>query len=255
MRTTIPMQKSAQTLSLACRAGAAPKKQPASSFGLHSVGIHAFHSFLLTPPVGFWLASFVLLIIDWRSGNLTQRPRDPPFTRPDIEEVEEEEEEEEEERRPYRPVGSAAPPPITTTSSAIPPVAARRPTYDNSHVASPFADTNRLSAVSSAPTTVTTASTAYLSTAQRNSGYSGYATPPAATSRPSLDAYGAFSDPAPTGFGGVSNSYAPSAPSEASGPRISRTMQYADPYAAVRASLAPSGSSGAPPSYTSYTGY
>src|SRR5438128_721450 len=175
MRTTIPMQKSAQTLSLACRAGAAPKKQPASSFGLHSVGIHTFYPFLLTPPVGFWLASFVLLIIDWRSGNLTQRPREPPFTRPDIEEVEEEEEEEE-ERRPYRPVGSAAPPPITTTSSAIPPVAARRPT---SNVASPFADTNRLSAVSSAPTT---ASTVYPSSAQRNSGYSGYATPPAAVS-------------------------------------------------------------------------
>lgn len=43
--------------------------------------------------------------------------------------------------------------------------------------------------------------------------------------RPSIDTYGAFSDPAPSGFG------APPSPG------VSRTMQYADPYAAVRASL------------------
>ncbi|KAL4066822.1 hypothetical protein V8B97DRAFT_1949111 [Scleroderma yunnanense] len=206
---------------------------------------------------GFWLASLILLIIDWRSGNLTQRPRDPPFTRPDVEEVEEEEEEEE-EHRAYQPVGSTAPPPVMTT--AIPPVAtapARRSTYDNSNVTnSPFTDTNRFSAVSSTAA-ATPASTAYPNNVQRNSGYSGYATPPAAVSRQSLDVYGAFSDPAPTGFGGVSSSFAPPANSEANGPRISRTMQYADPYAAVRASLTSNASSSAapPPSYTSYTGY
>lgn len=204
---------------------------------------------------GFWLASLILLIIDWRSGNLTQRPRDPPFTRPDVEEVEEAEEEEEEERRAYHPVGSTVPPPVTIATSTIPPVATRRPTYDNPN--SPFDDMNRLSAISAATTAAASASTAYPNTAQRNSGYSGYATPPAAASRPSLDAYGAFSDPAPTGFGGVSNSFAPQTTAEANGPRISRTMQYADPYAAVRASLTSSnGSLGAPPpSYTSYTGY
>ncbi|KAF8484371.1 hypothetical protein JB92DRAFT_3085683 [Gautieria morchelliformis] len=46
-------------------------------------------------------------------------------------------------------------------------------------------------------------------------------------SRPSIDAYGAFSDPTPSGF---------DAPAPAS-PGVSRTMQYADPYAAVRASI------------------
>ncbi|KAJ8580575.1 hypothetical protein M405DRAFT_834049 [Rhizopogon salebrosus TDB-379] len=53
-----------------------------------------------------------------------------------------------------------------------------------------------------------------------------------------MDAYGAFSDPAPSGFGGVSTTYAPPP---------------ADPYAAVRASLATSTTS--PPSYEPYTGY
>jgi len=46
-------------------------------------------------------------------------------------------------------------------------------------------------------------------------------------SRPSIDAYGAFSDPAPTGFDAPPTS-----------PGVSRTMQYADPYAAVRANIA-----------------
>ena len=91
----------------------------------------------------------------------------------------------------------------------------------------------------------------------------------------SMDAYGAFSDPAPTGYGGVPAGQ-PSTFSTASGLSntssggVSRTMQYADPYAAVRASIAgapsalpPAGYSGStspvrtngPPSYTEYTGY
>lgn len=207
---------------------------------------------------GFWLASLILLIINWRSGNLTQRPKDPPFTRPDVEEVEEDEP----EHTAYRPVGSVAPPPaaaVSQTTTAIPPVATavpRRSTYDNSNAAnSPFDDSNRFSGVSA--TTAAPVSSGYSSGAYRDSGYSNYATPPAATSRQSLDAYGAFSDPAPTGFGGVSSSYATPSTSDADGPRISRTMQYADPYAAVRASLTSSGNSNPPPppSYTSYTGY
>ncbi|EJU04874.1 hypothetical protein DACRYDRAFT_20477, partial [Dacryopinax primogenitus] len=71
--------------------------------------------------------------------------------------------------------------------------------------------------------------------------------PPA---RPSMDTYGAFSDPAPTG-------YAPPAQG------VSRTMQYADPYAAIRHNLGgePQGQAGVqmpmpgppvPPSYESY---
>jgi len=62
-----------------------------------------------------------------------------------------------------------------------------------------------------------------------------------AAGRPSMDAYGAFSDPAPSGFGSTS----PTTPTG-----VSRTMQYADPYAAVRATI----SNPQPPSYE-YQGY
>ncbi|KAF8588884.1 hypothetical protein K439DRAFT_1629309 [Ramaria rubella] len=57
--------------------------------------------------------------------------------------------------------------------------------------------------------------------------------------RPSIDAYGAFSDPAPSGFGAAS-------------PGVSRTMQYADPYAAVRANLGASTASQPVPQPPSY---
>lgn len=73
-----------------------------------------------------------------------------------------------------------------------------------------------------------------------------------------MDAYGAFSDPAPSGFGGVSASHAPAtSESESGAPKVSRTMQYADPYAAVRASLASGTSAPAATtsSYEPYTGY
>jgi hypothetical protein len=74
--------------------------------------------------------------------------------------------------------------------------------------------------------------------------------------RPSMDAYGAFSDPPPNGFDAVSS------PTTSEPPRVSRTMQYADPYAAVRASINTAAAGGAPqaagptspgpPSYESY---
>jgi hypothetical protein len=101
---------------------------------------------------------------------------------------------------------------------------------------------------------------------------SGYAPPhgnqPLA-SRPSMDAYGAFSDPAPSGFGTASPNYtssygaaspsrtasgAPIVPEPDLGPRVSRTMQYADPYAAVRTTVSGQTPS-SPPSYENYTGY
>jgi hypothetical protein len=96
---------------------------------------------------GFWLASFILLILDWRAGNLGTPPRDPPFTRPDAD-VEEGEEDEEGEHS-YQPVANTIP------------TYPRQSTYDNSNAtASPFADTNRLS------TAPTNTSTTRLSTAQ-----------------------------------------------------------------------------------------
>jgi len=66
-----------------------------------------------------------------------------------------------------------------------------------------------------------------------------------ARGRTSIDAYGAFSDPAPSGFGGPPS------------PGVSRTMQYADPYAAVRANIVSAPAAAAqpgPPSYE-YQGY
>ncbi|KAN0093118.1 hypothetical protein V8E55_003902 [Tylopilus felleus] len=201
---------------------------------------------------GFWLASLILLIVDWRSGSLTRRPLDPPFTCPDIEEADEPEEEP--EATAYRPVGSVAPPSAETSRPTIGPAPAatvpqRSSTYDDPTAASsPFADSNRWSGATT--TTAAPSTTAYSSSAPRSSGYETQA----AASRPSLDAYGAFSDPAPTGFGGVSSSFAPAATGDPNLPRISRTMQYADPYAAVRVSLAASGHT-APPRYESYAGY
>jgi len=74
-----------------------------------------------------------------------------------------------------------------------------------------------------------------------NSSPGGYNIPSAPQPRPSLDAYGAFSDPPPSGFG--------ASPGNNGVTGVSRTMQYAnvDPYAAVRASVA--SESTAPPSY------
>ncbi|KIM54582.1 hypothetical protein SCLCIDRAFT_31016 [Scleroderma citrinum Foug A] len=115
-----------------------------------------------------------------------------PMRPTDIEEAKEEE-----ESRACHPVESAALPPITTTSSVIPPVTVCRPTYyGNSNVTNPtFVDMNHLSAVSLTATAATTAGTTYPSTTQCNIPCSG--TP--------LNAYGALSDPAPTGFSGVSS--------------------------------------------------
>jgi len=90
---------------------------------------------------------------------------------------------------------------------------------DEDDTSSPFSDTYRYSGTSS--TAIGSFGTP--STPKYN-------IPSAPQPRPSLDAYGAFSDPAPTGFGG------PPVDSGAAG--LSRTMQYADPYAAVRASVA-----------------
>jgi hypothetical protein len=107
----------------------------------------------------------------------------------------------------------------------------RNATTDNSNVRnSPFADTNRYNGPISAP-----------------------------ASRPSMDAYGAFSDPAPSGFGSSPASNVPPVIPEIDfGPRVSRTMQYADPYAVVRAQIAagnPPSPTGGPPSYESYQDY
>jgi hypothetical protein len=191
--------------------------------------------------------------MDWRSGKLIAS-RDTPFTRPQVihEEEGEEEEEEDASHNLVRQSTVSSPPNI----------------YANSNSSqSPFADPNRYSgAHSQVPASTPSA----------------YTPAPQAAGRPSMDAYGAFSDPAPTGFGTsrynqVANSYPngyPTAPPARSdvgppilpepdlcGPMVSRTMQYADPYAAVRATISgqqgPTSPTSAlpPPSYDGYVGY
>ncbi|KAF9048486.1 hypothetical protein BJ165DRAFT_1414320 [Panaeolus papilionaceus] len=160
-----------------------------------------------------WAISLALLIMDWRSGKL-QGPRDPPFQRPEPSHDMHDEEDPEEEEPGYTHIPPARRP---TTSNA----AHSDGRYSNSHVSSqsPFADPP-----------------------YRNSGYSNSAyTPssvqqPLAAGRPSMDAYGAFSDPPPSGYGAPTRRESAGPPTipevDMGGPIVSRTMQYADPYAA-----------------------
>ncbi|KAI0048953.1 hypothetical protein FA95DRAFT_1653024 [Auriscalpium vulgare] len=156
----------------------------------------------------FWAASLTLAVLDWRNGKST-RPRDPPFTHPtEQDDIDEE-----------------------STYETLPPIKRVSSTGPSDHD-SPFSDANRISTSSSM-------------TAVPSTGYDSpkYSVPSAPQPRPSFDSYGAFSDPAPSGF-------------DEGAPAVSRTMQYADPYAAVRASIASSGGTGTtavtPPSYSGY---
>jgi hypothetical protein len=164
--------------------------------------------------------------LDWRSGRIAP-PRDPPFNASALHERYGDGEEDEE-----------------STYEHVPAVSERPSTYDDSNVAhAPYSDTagaGRFRDRASDDITPPSGSPG------------GYASPTAPAGRPSMDAYGAFSDPAPSGFA------APGPPSPSAPPPVSRTMQYADPYAAVRATIgAPPAASGVttPPSYEPYQGY
>lgn len=164
--------------------------------------------------------------MDWRSGRLT-RPRDPPF-HPPVEVHEEGYEEGDDEESSYH---------------HIPPVSHRATTYDDNNAqSSPFSDNNRFRDSGAPPS------------APLGGGYGGGGIP---AGRPSMDAYGAFSDPAPSGFGAATPPPPPDSPSGMPQPAVSRTMQYADPYAAVRASInpPPGAAPSTPPSYETYQGY
>lgn len=105
----------------------------------------------------------------------------------------------------------------------------RKSTYEQADSnQSPFSDNNRYAGVPSVGP-----STNYASAPQ--------------LPRQSFDAYGAFSDPAPSGFA------PPSSPPP--DPALSRTMQYADPYARVRTAVSQAPAANQPPSYSSYGGY
>lgn len=117
-----------------------------------------------------------------------------------------------------------------------------RPTksaYEHSNSSGPFSDSNRYSGVPTVPSA---------------GPYSGAPQIP----RQSFDSYGAFSDPAPSGFAPPTTSppsFAPSLSPPPENPRISRTMQYADPYARVRDAVSQSAAVPAAPAYSSYNPY
>ena len=142
--------------------------------------------------------------MDWRSGKAS-RPLDPPFNAPPVSY----EDAPDDESAYNRPVGHR--------DSAI-------------DSASP-----RLDEYSSIPPSIPPISSPDGSTPQP-----GHYT--SSASRPSMEVYGAFSDPVPSSYSNL-NPY-----SQTESNRVSRTMQYADPYAAVKASLQPPPPPG-PPSY------
>ncbi|KAL6307572.1 hypothetical protein BKA93DRAFT_727476 [Sparassis latifolia] len=164
----------------------------------------------------FWVASFVLTVLNWRNGKST-RPRDPPFTVPmDMDGDGQMDTGYDDEESNY---ATSVNKPAGTVEGA-------------DAAQSPFADTNAYAP----PRTGYGPGSAFPSVPNVGAGQG-------QQPRPSIDAYGAFSDPAPTGFGAGEE--------EMETPRVSRTMQYADPYAAVRSSVA--GSTGsAPPGYSTY---
>ena len=187
----------------------------------------------------------------WRSGK-SLNPRDPPFQPPITQQGDDEYEEihEDDEESTYQHIPPA--------SQAY-----------NPPVANPFSDANRTSQISAAPSSYVLPPVGGIGGFDTSSSTS-QAMP---ASRPSMDAYGAFSDPAPSGF--TPQQERPTSFGAASGlsntstPGVSRTMQYADPYAAVRATIAgsagpapaystnsnPETSPVRPPTYTEYTGY
>jgi hypothetical protein len=185
----------------------------------------------------FWAASLVLLIINWRQGKLLG-PRDPAFTRPDLEEDDEEEHE-------YEIMGGGRR--QTMESTGIPDRigSSANPFTDHDH----DEEDNRYSGYSGYSSNVSS---------QPPQVHTSYSPAPAA-GRPSIDAYGAFSDPAPSGYPAITSptrqQSAPRIPEPDFEPRVSRTMQYADPYAAVRASITQPPEYSTPPSYEGGGGY
>lgn len=191
-----------------------------------------------------WGASVVLLILHWRQGKLTG-PRDPPFQHPtDVENLHDDDDDDDASYHHIPPSQPAA----GSSPLSTPP--------------NPFTDANRYSAASSSNNSYPSSSDPYSSTAYSSSTPNSYA-----AGRPSMDAYGAFSDPAPSGFGGNAptrtSGAAPTLPEPDMGPQVSRTMQYADPYAKVRANLGGGAAQqsqspsayGAPPGYDGYNEY
>ncbi|KAJ2918442.1 hypothetical protein MD484_g1915, partial [Candolleomyces efflorescens] len=158
-----------------------------------------------------WAASVALLVLDWRSGRLNPHAhRDPPFNRPTGADGEEEDED-----ASYTHIS-----PIRQTADGR---------YDEeSHTSTaaphnPFSDQYTSGGAASAIPPVTAAA---------------YNSVPAG--RPSMDAYGAFSDPAPSGFGG-SYGGAPSSGYNSSSQPQQQQQQQVGGYAAASPHRQPGG--------------
>ncbi|KDQ14275.1 hypothetical protein BOTBODRAFT_32748 [Botryobasidium botryosum FD-172 SS1] len=143
-----------------------------------------------------WVASLIVGIMEWRSGK-KNRPRDPPFSHP----ADPSEDDAVSVNTGYGPVGR------DTRQD----YAHHEEEYDH-EAEGPFSDRAQLHSP--------------YDDVAHGPGSGALPPPGLGGGRQSMDAYGAFSDPAPMGYG------APPVP-----PGMSRTMAYADPYAALRASI------------------
>ena len=162
------------------------------------------------------MASLVLNIMHWRN-HKASRPRDPPFEPPF--------DTSSDARGEARPVSSHDHEDDDEDEESQ---YGQVPQLNDNNPNSPFSDANRANAARP---------------------YSDYSSASATTGpRASVDNYGAFNDPVPSGYGGASFGQASGLAGAASPAGVSRTMQYADPYAAVRASIAgtSAGSAGTP---------
>lgn len=160
-----------------------------------------------------WGATFFVVLKEWREGKVRggARARDPPFTAPV------EHSHEDSEASSYYPV--------TGERDAMRPLSHIQ--EEDDELRSPFNDPSPQARYGTGPPPTLP---------PVNVGHG----------RQSMDTYGAFSDPAPSGY---------IDPPEEGG--VSRTMQYADPYAVVRSNIGPrttatSPTAAAPPSYQSY---
>jgi hypothetical protein len=187
-------------LLMACLVGVLRRKQAPSFSGWHLVRLSLLTGSSLFKRLTVFWGGSLTLTFLEWRKNMASRPRDPPFEQPADGEGDEE------------------------SAYEIPSLK-----QDENDTSSPFSDAYRYSGASS------TAIGSYGSPLSPK-----YNIPSAPQPRPSLDAYGAFSDPAPTGFGG--------SPVDSGVPGLSRTMQYADPYAAVRATVV-SGTTQSSPGY------
>jgi len=152
----------------------------------------------------FWAASLTLAFMDWRAGK-SLRPKDPPFQHPTDDLEYEDEEGGDEESAHQHPVQEN-----------------RRSTYDD-----PISNRNSSASLPPSLPPLSLGS----SSVPQSGGFQSSANP-----RQSMDMYGAFSDPPPVGYTAVSGGASSQRPPQ---PQISKTMQYADPYAAIRASISP----------------